>query len=101
MGTLTLQLPPNTVPYRHVFSTPDTTVAHSNLTFSLQVLQIYRSQATLLEPLPDSVGQSVSMNVTEPQNIRLKLENPGNGVDEFLLSAVANPVPGEMHIHHR
>ena len=97
MGTLTLQLPPNTIPYRHVFSTPDTAEVHSNLTFSLQVLQIYRSQATLLEPLPDSAGQSVSMNVSEPQNIRLKLENPGNGVDEFLLSAQANPVPGETH----
>jgi hypothetical protein len=96
-GTLTLQLPPNTVPYRHVFSTPDTTVAHSNLTFSLQVLQIYRSQATLLEPLPTTIGESVSMNVTEPQNIRLKLENPGNGIDEFLLSAEAKPIPGEPH----
>ena len=96
-GTLTLQLPQNTVPYRHVFSTPDTSEVHSNLTFSLQVLQIYRSQATLLEPLPASVGESVSMNVTEPQNVRLKLENPGNGIDEFLLSALANPIPGESH----
>jgi len=96
MGTLTLQIPPNTVPYRHVFSTSDSTENHSDLTFSLQVLQIYRSQATLLEPLPSSPGESVSMNVTEPQNIRLKLENPGNGIDEFLLSAVAKPIPGEI-----
>lgn len=96
-GTLTLQIPPNTVPYRHVFSTTDTTEVHSNLTFSLQVLQIYRSQATLLEPLPAAIGESVSMNVTEPQNVRLKLENPGNGIDEFLLSAQANPILGETH----
>lgn len=97
MGTLTLQLPPNTVPYRHVFSTSENSENHSNLTFSLQVLQIYRSQATLLEPVPSTPGESVSMNVTEPQNIRFKLENPGNGIDEFLLSAKANPIPGELH----
>jgi len=97
MGMLTLQLPPNTVPYRHVFSTSETSEVNSNLTFSLQVLQIYRSQATLLEPVPATNGDSVSMNVTEPQNILLKLENPGNGVDEFLLSAQANPIPGELY----
>jgi len=96
-GTLTLQLPQNAVPYRHVFSTSAASESHSNLTFSLQVLQIYRSQATLLEPIPTISGESVSMNVSEPQNIRLKLENPGNGVDEFLLSAKANPIPGEFY----
>ena len=96
-GTLTLQLPPNAVPYRHVFSTSAASESHSNLNFSLQVLQIYRSQATLLEPIPTISGDSVSMNVSEPQNIRLKLENPGNGVDEFLLSAKANPIPGDFY----
>jgi len=96
-GMLTLLLPPDAVPYRHVFSTSETTENYSNLTFSLQVLQIYRSQATLLEPVPSAPGESVSMNVTEPQNVRLKLENPGNGIDEFLLSAQANPIPGEVH----
>ena len=95
IGTLTLQIPQNSVPYRHVFSTTDANEVHSNLTFSLQVLQIYRSHATLLEPLPSSIGESVSMNVSEPQNVLLRLENPGNGVDEFLLSAYANPIPGE------
>ena len=95
IGTLTLQIPPNSVPYRHVFSTTDANEVHSNLTFSLQVLQIYRSHATLLEPLPSSIGESVSMNVSEPQNVLLRLENPGNGVDEFLLSAYANPIPGQ------
>ncbi len=93
-GTLSLQLPTNAVPYRHVFTTSDASESHSNLTFSLQVLQIYRSQATILEPLPDIEGEPVSMNVTEPQNVRLKLENPGNGDDEFLLSAHANPLTG-------
>ena len=88
-GTLSLQLPTNSVPYRHIFSTSDGNENYSNLTFSLQVLQIYRSQATILEPLPESEGSSVSINVTEPQNIRLRLENPGNGEDEFLLSAQA------------
>ena len=97
MGTLTLQLPPNTVPYRHVFSTSEASTSQANLTFSLQVLQIYRSQATLLEPVPSAPGGSVSMNVTEPQNIRLKLVNPGNGIDEYLLSAQTNPIPGELH----
>ena len=95
VGTLSLQLPTNTVPYRHVFSTNDESENHSNLTFSLQVLQIYRSHATLLEPLPQSEGESVSMNVTEPQNIRLRLENPGNGEDEFLLSALAKPLSAQ------
>ncbi len=94
-GTLSLQLPTNAVPYRHVFSTNDVNENHSNLTLSLQVLQIYRSQATILEPLPEIEGESVSMNVTEPQNIRLRLENPGNGEDEFLLSAQAKPLSSQ------
>ena len=94
-GVLTLTLPPNAVPQRHVFITSDPFEDNSNLSFSLQVLQIYRSQATLLEPLPPSVGESVSMNVSEGQNVRLRLENPGNGEDEFLLTAVAHPIDGE------
>ena len=94
-GVLTLSLPPNAVPQRHVFITSDPFTYNSNLSFSLQVLQIYRSQATLLEPLPASLGESVSMNVSEGQNVRLRLENPGNGEDEFLLTAVAHPIDGE------
>ena len=94
-GVLTLSLPPNAVPQRHVFITSDPFTDNSNLSFSLQVLQIYRSQATLLEPLPASLGESVSMNVSEGQNVRLRLENPGNGEDEFLLTAVAHPIDGE------
>ena len=94
-GVLTLSLPPNAVPQRHVFVTSDPFADNSNLSFSLQVLQIYRSQATLLEPLPPSIGESVSMNVSEGQNVRLRLENPGNGEDEFLLTAEAQPIDGE------
>ena len=94
-GVLTLSLPLNAVPQRHVFITSDQFEDNSNLSFSLQVLQIYRSQATLLEPLPPSVGESISMNVSEGQNVRLRLENPGNGEDEFLLTAAAHPIGGE------
>ena len=90
-----LLLGPDAVPQRHSFVTSDTLEAHSNLTFSLQVLQIFRSQATLLEPLPESEGESVSMNVSEGQSVRLRLENPGNGEDEFLLTAAANPISGQ------
>ena len=94
-GVLTLYLPPDAVPQRHSFVTSDTLEDHSNLTFSLQVLQIFRSQATLLEPLPESEGDSVSMNVSEGQSVRLRLENPGNGEDEFLLTAAAHPISGQ------
>ena len=94
-GTLSLYLPPDTVPFRHVFNIEDEYENHSNLTFSLQVLQIYRSLATLLEPLPDSPSSPISMNVSEPENIRLRLENPGNGEDEFILTATAHPIEGE------
>ena len=94
-GTISLVLPPNTVPFRHVFNAPDEYAPHSNLTFSLQVLQIYRSLATLLEPLPETPGSAISMNVSEAQNIRLRLENPGNGEDDFLLTAIAHPIAGE------
>lgn len=94
-GTLTLYIPPDSVPQRHFFTASDTVQENANLTFSLQVLQIFRSQATLLEPLPQASETTVSMNVSEPQNVRLRLENPGNGVDEFLLTATALPILGQ------
>ena len=85
-GSITLALPVDAVPHRHVFSSNDDIVSNADLNFSLQVLQIYRAKATLLEPLPPANDQAFSMNVSETESVLLRLENPGNGQDDFLLT---------------
>ena len=92
-GNIYLILPVNAVPQRHVFSASDALENDHNLDFSLHVLQVYRTDATILQPLPDSLGEPVSLIVETTNQILLRLENPGNGEDEFLLSA--EMIPGE------
>ena len=89
-GDLILQLPPNAVPNRHAFTETDGLDVDATLNISLHVLQVYRAGVNVIEPLPDMVGQPLSLNVTEPQRFLLFLENPGNGMDTFELAASAS-----------
>ena len=52
----------------------------------MHVLQVYRTEATILQPLPNSIGEPVSLLVENTNQVLLRLENPGNGEDEFLLT---------------
>ena len=88
-GMLHLNLPVNAVPQRHVFSVEESTEANHQLNFSLHVLQIFRSAATILEPIAAEPGNAVSLTVNETESILLRLENPGNGEDTFILSGVS------------
>ncbi|MEJ6562356.1 MAG: CARDB domain-containing protein [Euryarchaeota archaeon] len=92
-GTLELSLPVNAVPQRHVFSQNEATKPHYELNISLHVLQVFRSAATVLDPLPPAQSTVVSFNVSETEPILLRLENPGNGEDTFVLTgeALAGP----------
>ena len=89
VGTMTLILPVNALPARHSFLDNDSVEDFHDLLFTLQVVQVHRAEATILSPLPELDEDVVSMNVSEPQRILLRLENPGNGQDEFILSAVS------------
>lgn len=86
-GTIALTLPVNAVPQRHVFTAAESTEVHHELNFSMQVLQVFRSAATILEPSLSPGESAVLLPVNETQSILLRLENPGNGEDTFLLTA--------------
>ena len=88
-GELTLQLPPNAVPKRHGFIDTDSNDVDATLNISLHVLQVYRANLNIIEPISEVVGEPLSLNVSEPQRFLLFLENPGNGPDTFQLAASA------------
>jgi len=88
-GTLSLTLPVNAVPQRHVFEAAESTEPFHQLNISLHVLQVFRSEATILDPLPTTPGEAISLTVNEVEPIILRLENPGNGEDTFILTARA------------
>lgn len=88
-GTLSLTLPVNAVPQRHVFEAEESTEAFHQLNISLHVLQVFRSEATILDPLPTNPGEAISLTVNEIEPVILRLENPGNGEDTFILTARA------------
>ena len=88
-GSLTLFLPPDAEPQRHSFIELDDLDNLLELNISLQVLQIFRSNVSILEPLPAEEGGVLSLNVTEEHMFLVYLENPGNGEDTFLLTAEA------------
>ncbi|MCS5532657.1 MAG: FG-GAP-like repeat-containing protein [Candidatus Poseidoniaceae archaeon] len=89
VGTLTVILPVNALPARHTFQNNDSLMVDHDILFTLQVVQIHRAEATILSPLPELGEEIVSMNVSEPQRILLRLENPGNGQDEYILSGAS------------
>ena len=78
-GSLTLDQPVDAPPQFHPFAMNESNHSGYDLDFSMQVLQVFRSQITVISPL----GDPVLMNVSEPTWIVLKLENPGNGPDTF------------------
>ena len=88
-GELTLQLPPDAVPKRHTFSSTDASDGDAEFNITLHVLQIFRANVEVIEPTASNPGQPISLNVSEAHRFLLFLENPGNGEDTFLLSAVA------------
>ena len=77
------------MPQRHVFEAEESTEAFHQLNISLHVLQVFRSEATILDPLPTTPGEAISLTVNEIEPIILRLENPGNGEDTFILTARA------------
>ena len=86
-GNVVLQLPTNAVPKRHLFVANDAIDLDSTFNISLQVLQVYRANLSLIEPTPSAPGAPISLNVSEPHRFLLFLSNPGNGEDTFDLSA--------------
>lgn len=83
-GELRLDLPVDTPPNRHFFNQSDAIESNSDLAISLHVLQVYRAQASVVEPDDGAV-----FNVSERTKIILKLENPGNGEDTFTLEGMS------------
>ena len=84
-GQLRLVLPVNAVPKRHAFIGTDGGDSDAQFNATLHVLQVYRSNLTLIEPVPDQGSSIISLNVSEPHRFLLFLSNPGNGVDTFSL----------------
>ena len=91
-GVLRLDLPFDTPPNRHFFNQSDAVEPNSDLAISLHVLQVYRAQASVVEPDDGS-----TFNVSERTKIILKLENPGNGEDTFTLEGFS--VQGDLEVH--
>ena len=85
-AVLHLVLPVNAVPQRHLFATAESTEPHFELNITLHVLQVFRSAATVLDPTPLVLGEPVDFKVGEAQSVLLRLENPGNGEDTFILT---------------
>lgn len=86
-GDLELVLPPNAVPKRHAFVEADDVDSDAVFNASLQVLQIYRANVSLIEPSLESEDDVVSLNVSQSHRFLLFLSNPGNGPDTFTLAA--------------
>ena len=88
-GNIYLTLPVNALPQRHTFSTPSTDDMYHDLYFTMHVLQIYRSDFTILQPTQTQPNAPISLIVEQSNQVSLRLENPGNGQDDFLLQASA------------
>ena len=98
-GSLHLQLPQNAVPKRHAFVDTDAVDLDAELNLTLHVMQVYRSEISLLEPSPSSGNPVLDLNVTEPERFLLFLSNPGNGEDTFTLTCLlyTSPSPRDAH----
>mgnify|MGYP001166819099 FL=1 len=86
-GNIYLDLPVNAVPQRHYFTTNSQSDNYHDLFFTMQVMQVYRSAATIVQPTQSVNGEPISMIVETTNQVLLRLENPGNGEDDFLLSS--------------
>ena len=88
-GNIYLTLPVNALPQRHTFSIPSNGDINHDLYFTMHVLQIYRSDFTILQPTQSQPNAPISLIVEQSNQVSLRLENPGNGQDDFLLEALA------------
>ena len=89
-GDIRVHLPPDAVPKRHMFTGIDTEDTDAIFNATLHVLQIYRANLSLIEPVPNEGTSTLSLNVSEPHRFLLFLSNPGNGADTFTLSATTS-----------
>ena len=80
-GQLHLDLPLDAPPMRHFFNQSEESQTNADLSISLHVLQVFRAEAEVITPSDGAV-----LNVSERTKLILKLENPGNGEDTFILS---------------
>ena len=81
-GSLTLNLPEDARPSFHLFEDDDSEVPESPLSVSIEVLQIHRADMDVNSPRM----QPYVVDVEESNLVILKLENPGNGDDSYMLS---------------
>lgn len=82
-GTLTLDLPVDAPPQYHPFDVEESSNSGYGVHFSLQVLQVFRASVAIVAP----TEVPAQFNVTEPDWVVLRLENPGNGPDVYDLTA--------------
>ena len=83
-GQLMLDLPLDALPMRHFFNQSEESLPNTDLAISLHVLQVFRAEAEVVTPSDGAV-----FNVSERTKLILRLQNPGNGEDSFILSGVA------------
>jgi hypothetical protein len=83
-GQLMLDLPLDASPMRHYFNQSEESQSNTDLAISLHVLQVYRAEAEVVTPSDGAV-----FNVSERTKLILRLQNPGNGEDSFILSGFA------------
>jgi uncharacterized membrane protein len=81
-GSLTLELPPAASPAFHSFFDASEQSSEHSIDFSLEVLQIYRASLSVTSP----VDQPHEVEVYEDVLVMLRLENQGNGEDNYQLS---------------
>ncbi|MEC9001203.1 MAG: FG-GAP-like repeat-containing protein [Candidatus Thermoplasmatota archaeon] len=81
-GYLHLDLPANSPPAFHSFSDASSESASHVLRMSLEVLQIHRAAILVTSP----TEQPQTVDVEEESLVIIRLENPGNGADTYLLS---------------
>ncbi len=81
-GYLHLDLPPDSPPAFHSFSDESSESSSHELRMSLEVLQIHRAAILVTSP----TEQPHTVDVEEETLVMIRLENPGNGADTYLLS---------------
>ena len=81
-GTLSLDLPNDARPAFHIFENDGANGLDSPLSLSIEVLQIHRAGLEVNSP----TSQPFVVDVGESNLVVLRLENPGNGDDSYLLS---------------
>ena len=80
-GSIVANLPEDASPAFHYFSDTSQESSEHNLIITLEVLQIFRSNVTVISPQV----QPYLVEVEEGSLIVLRLENPGNGEDSYSL----------------